>query len=475
MKKGKPGYKSVWAKKLVLALVLGSCITGASMQENLVFAAGDSSYEASTDGTASASGTSAVAIGNSATASSDYTTAIGQQALASGNSSTAIGQAAEASGNFSIANGTLATAAGENSIAVGYYAKAGGKLKNLDDGTYTIYGDNSTAIGQYAQAGSSHSTAIGSGALAGSMVTGVGKSRAAFGQAYVGDYSTAIGDSANAAGDNSTATGQGAVAGGLLYNTANNPAFERTIANATANGQGAQAIGDNSTAVGQGALAGGVFYDNGDLSQRHVVSNATALGQGAQANFDNSTALGQGAQANAGNSVALGAGSVATRPSSVSVGAPGAERTITNVAEGTSPNDAVNYRQMSRTGALAAALSGLSVLPYDPHNRTQIAVSGGFFHAEQALALGVNHYVKENILLNLGVAKSSDDYMGRLGLTWRLGKDNAGKTVNGTQVSVVSDLQTKVKQQNEKISQLETQNVKMQTQIDELKKLLTNH
>ncbi len=98
-------------------------------------------------------------------------------------------------------------------------------------------------------------------------------------------------------------------------------------------------------------------------------------------------AFGDGAIATAGNSVALGQNSSdGGRANTVSVGAPGSERTISNVAAGVLPTDAVNVSQLSTStstltdtfnrkinhvdrdlsGGIAAAAALMNVIPYVP-------------------------------------------------------------------------------------------------------------
>lgn len=88
------------------------------------------------------------------------------------------------------------------------------------------------------------------------------------------------------------------------------------------------------------------------------VNNTAALPKPVASGTD-SIAMGAGAQAVAANSVAIGSGSVADRAGSVSLGSVGAERQLTNLADGTTLTDAVNVRQLSKgiDGAVAAANS----------------------------------------------------------------------------------------------------------------------
>jgi autotransporter adhesin len=147
---------------------------------------------------------------------------------------------------------------------------------------------------------------------------------------------------AQATGIDSTAAGPQAVAAG---------------ANSVATGKAANAAADNAVATGNAAAATGTA--------------AVAVGSNATASGAQSTAVGADAKATASNSVALGSGSVADRSNSVSVGAVGAERQITNVADGVADTDAANLRQVK-------AISG------DVTN--VIAGKDGMFQVENSLA-----------------------------------------------------------------------------------------
>ncbi|WP_256943285.1 YadA family autotransporter adhesin [Achromobacter xylosoxidans] len=128
---------------------------------------------------------------------------------------------------------------------------------------------------------------------------------------------------------------------------------------------------DNYTKGGAGIK---YFHANGGASAMLPDSQAKglgsiAIGPGAAANGGNSVALGNGAAAGKDGDVALGAGAVADRGAesyagkysdaqnrsagTVSVGASGAERTLSNLADGRDATDAVNLRQLD--GALKQA------------------------------------------------------------------------------------------------------------------------
>ncbi|WP_230941652.1 YadA family autotransporter adhesin [Burkholderia cepacia] len=218
-----------------------------------------------------------------------------------------------------------------------------------------------------------------------------------------GAGSIVVGDGADASGANSSALGQGAVASGDKSSVL---------------GQGAQATGQNTTAVGQGAAASGSGSTAMGQGANASAANSTALGQGAHASAANSTALGQGANATGKNSVALGAGSVASRDNSVSVGAPGAERQITNVADGTAPTDAANMRQLNavrgQMGDVArkaysgiAAATALTMIPDVDQGKTiAVGLAGGSYQGYAASAVGFSARITQNLKIKGGVGFS---------------------------------------------------------------------
>lgn len=363
----------------------------------------------------------------------------------------------------------------------------------IDSGDYTAYpaaqentmlGDG-VAVGNGAIAGQSYidgdgnrlgdikDTAIGQGAIARDDIWNIGQATAIGQDAQATNmFSTAIGQGSRAQAEWSTATGQGSQAGGQ-FSTA-------TGSNATAAGDGSIAIGggreyavgaptnaaqaynSGSIAIGQGSVSG--------VAGSSTIDNTTAIGTGAQAIGTQSTATGakataigaystaygQSAQSIAANSVALGANSIAERPNTVSIGSAGAERQITNVADGTFDTDAVNVRQLHRVGAMAAAMAGLSPLGYDAYNRFQMSVAGGHYEGQNAGAIGAVYYFNDSFMAKAGGGFSSGEKMYTIGLAWKLGPVTT-KTVG---VGAVEKLQAQVQE--------------LQAQIDQLKQLLLN-
>lgn len=260
--------------------------------------------------------------------------------------------------------------------------------------TYHPAGNTISSIGAIVENGDKN-TAVGASVV---IATGGGNEVSTIGAfAGMGDGNTAIGyDSQIISGYNNKAIGFGAQAGGGNDNTAI--------------GRHASAIhGDSNTAMGAYSFAGGT----GDSSKSTL-----------------NTAIGYGAQAATGNSVALGAYSVADRPNSVSVGSYGNERQITNLAPGVYDTDAVNMSQLrgvddkvDRVGALALAFSALAPLPYDPKEPTQYSAGMGTYNGTNAVAIGIYHYTKPNVMINAAIGISSEGWekSARFGVSWRTG------------------------------------------------------
>ena len=86
-------------------------------------------------------------------------------------------------------------------------------------------------------------------------------------------------------------------------------------------------------------------------------------------------------------------------------------------------NESINI-----VGAPAAALSGLHPIQYNPYEPTTLSAAVGTYRDEYAVAVGVFHYVRSNVLFNLGASICSDgDVMGRAGVSLAVGKGGRKK------------------------------------------------
>ncbi len=318
-----------------------------------------------------------------------------------------------------IAIGTNSSASGVGSIAIG--------SSDHEYSSGAVAGNEAIAIGSGSTA-QDYAVAVGTGSSANTYGTAVGVLAKATGEA-----ATALGWNAQASGKNSTALG----------------------ASASATAEGATAIGYGSTASGVASTANGMnSVANGDYS--------AAFGTGAKTSAAYSTALGAGASATAANSVALGYNSVADRANTVSVGSVGNERQITNVADGTADTDAANMSQVRKVGAMAAAISGLTPMPYDGKTRLQILAGGGEYDGWRAFALGVGYYARDSLMLTGGMAFCGSERMVRLGLTWKLG--HAANKETAAAINGNSDMQMALRQRNVQIVQMQNQLQQQQEQ-----------
>jgi len=225
-------------------------------------------------GTATATGSDSVAIGNGASTAANFRSiAIGLSASAQNSNgyTTAIGYSATASGNSSIAIGEVAEAYNDHCIAIGRYSDAVANY-SISLGSAAVNGSTSTgsvAIGWGATNGRDNQVSVGKGATCGNYVNG---------GVSIGPYTLSSGIST--------------VSVGCGYSTT-----YRTKAYSSGQAFGAYAYAQsNGTAVGYQA------YQTG--------SNATAVGLQSNATGSNATALGNGANANANNKFVLGNSSI---------------------------------------------------------------------------------------------------------------------------------------------------------------------
>lgn len=284
----------------------------------------------------------------------------------------------QALGGDSLAIGPRAVAEGDSSIALGNGARAGaaragaiGNGNQVDaEGAFAVGGGNTVAAANAFVLG--NNVSILDDTLVGAVVLGHGSSVAAaqaVASVTLNGVQYAYAGAAPAAGDVVSVGAQGA------ERQIQNVAAGRVAATSTDAINGSQlyaahqAIDAIGSTVQQITSGGGVKYfhanggPNGVLADSQAVGvGAVAAGPGAMASSDGSTALGQDARAARAGDVALGSGAVADRGAerytgrysgaanstagTVSVGAAGAERSISNVADGRDATDAVNVRQL---------------------------------------------------------------------------------------------------------------------------------
>ncbi len=136
---------------------------------------------------------------------------------------------------------------------------------------------------------------------------------------------------------------------------------------------------------------------------------------------------------------------------------------------------------VNETGAMSAALAGLTPLMYDPLEPTQIMAGFGHYKDENAVALGVAHYANESTMLHIGASLSGGEQMINAGVTWKVGSSKAKESIpekyRGGPISSVYVLQdevTALKEENKALrahnEQVEKDNADMKEKIDRLMK-----
>ena len=279
------------------------------------------------DGSTSANGTGALAIGNNAQAKTNGALAIGPNSthttIANSNNSIAIGVNLQATGQKAIGIGADTNVNGTSAIAIGN--NDSGRITNQGvsgDGAIgvgsnlTVRGNNAIAVGTEAQAKEISTVAVGANTQAtGAEAVAIGKGAAstaskalAFGQgAQAKDSDTvAVGTAAQATLANSIAIGKNSFARGLYSGVTG-------AGRAIAVGFNTQAIGEDSVAIGSGVDANAAALAQnrqsvalGWQARATGTTQAVAIGPDARASGAQSTSIGNNTRATGASSIAIG-------------------------------------------------------------------------------------------------------------------------------------------------------------------------
>ena len=296
-----------------------------------------SANESSPNAQPSATGSNAIAVGDSATASGSYGLALGAYSSASG-SSTFSAQGGTASALSSTAIGSQSVASGTSSVALGYNADA--------------TGDFSAALGRDAQAiTASRAVAIGKSRASGdtSFAAAVGNN-SSYGASgansiAIGQLSQATQANSIAIGDTATSTTANQIALGGATDTVK---ISNTYTLPTADGTNGQVMTTNGSGVVSFADAGGgadlyAAETTGSSAPSASGTRSLAIGSGASSAGTEGVAVGVNANAYGNSSVAIGDGTVAGTYS-VAIGWDAADTGPNNVLIGRISSS--NYRQM---------------------------------------------------------------------------------------------------------------------------------
>ena len=399
------------------------------------------------NGTTSAHGSGAVAIGNNAQASNNGALAIGPNSgtsstIAASNNSTAIGVNIKATGQKAITIGADTSVNGQGSIGIG--SNDAGRAaalgvqgtKSIGIGTHVLVrGDNIIAVGADVVANKNNTVAIGYATQATAEQTvAIGSETKAEAQnaVVIGNRASVNADTAPADPNVSgTTTGAGSVAIGALSTasgtnaTAIGQASNAYGQNSFAGGQNSQATGKSSVALGDGAMAkGNSSVAVGPYSQAPALGAAT-LGFNNRATGENSLAVGRQANAAKANAIALGNEAKSLGEDAVAVG------NNANAAQ----NRAMAFGKNSQALAGDAiamgdstVASGQNALAFGKSNKAEgkdaIAIGttnnawkvdsiafGRSANAdgEQAVAIGLNSHARQTNAVALGQGANADD------------------------------------------------------------------
>lgn len=273
----------------------------------------------------------------------------------------------------------------------------------------------------------------------------------------------------------------------------------------TSIGNSNKVTGSSSTAVGYKNEVSG--NKSGAFGDPNIVTgnSSYAFGNDNTIAGNDNFVLGSNVNIGAGisNSVALGNNSTVKASNEVSVGSTGNERKITNVADGelsSTSTDAVTGKQlfdvmqnsgttgiknlrneinkklddtrdeMRGIGALSASLSALHPMQYDPKAPNQIMAGVGTYKNKQAVAVGMSHYFKENVMMTAGIALSNErktNAMANLGVTWKIGK--GGETSAEIPQSVIQNEMARLARENQ---EQKAENRELKARVQKLEETL---
>ena len=124
--------------------------------------------------------------------------------------------------------------------------------------------------------------------------------------------------------------------------------------------------------------------------------------------------------------------------------------------------------EIGRVGAQGAALSALKPIQYDPLEPTQIMAGYGNYRGNSALALGVAHYKNESTLIHGGVswAGGSSHMMANAGVTWKVGnRDSEAAVADRYRKGPISSAYA----MQQEMASVKAQNAGLKSEVSDLK------
>ncbi len=446
---------------------------------------------------AKAPGWGSSAYGVGAQARSTWSTALGNQSRANetkGVGGTAIGTTAKAEDNYATAVGLGAEAKAGYSTALGMQAMATGGY--------------STALGMQAMATQRNSVALGAGSVdraatmetQGTIPLSDGKTRD-FGNFAGNDPTGVVSVGAenkerqviNVAAGKVSADSTDAINGSQLYSLAGEV------------GKNTEAISKNTQDIQniQNTLDDGMKYggDTGDVIKKKLNNQVNVIGgirdtskltaadnigvvsygtDNLKVRLAKNLDLGNDGSVTTGDTTINNNGvTINNGPSITKDGINAGGKTISNVANGTNANDAVNKGQLdeamrntssevnrvargldrldsrvNKVGANAAALAALHPQDFDPDDKWDFAAGYGNYKDAHAIAVGAFYRPNEDTMLSVGGSFGGGENMVNAGITFKLGQKNSVGRSKVAMAKEIIDLKTEVqllKNQNQTI------------------------
>ena len=419
---------------------------------------------------ANAKGEDSVAVGKEAVAESKDSVAIGKGSTATGEGSTVVGSGASATGENSVAIGKDSVATGKDEVSFGGGTREVVDAETGETKTETVY----RTLTNVADGVNAHDvTTVGqvTNMIQEKVTEQVGDKMQYI--TYNNETKTLVnGDGNKATGQNSTVTG--------TNNTVTGDTINVYGYNNTASGEGSNTYGNNNNVSGKES---GAFGNNNTVSG----DSSYAIGNKNEISGGNSYALGDNTKVSGSNSVAIGSGSEATEDNVVSFGNDSVKRKLTNIADGTSANDAATYGQLSQVEervttveeavnsigstvntldtrlnqgvAGAAALAALHPLDYDPLDKLSFAAGFGRYKSANAFALGAFYRANEKTMFSVGGAFGNGEDVFNAGVSFALGSGSKRKAVKADEMAGV-------------IQNLRQENAELRQRLERVEKLL---
>jgi hypothetical protein len=419
-----------------------------------------------------ATGSSSIALGGFNEATGDFSAALGTNTQAVGYAATALGRFTNATGDFSMAAGSVSTASATGSTALG--------------GNTVASADYSTATGRYTDAIGYAATAIGDSSLA----SGPLSFAAGFRTVASGNTSTAMGRYTDAIGYAATAMGDSTLASGLMSFATG---FRTTASGnyAAAMGSGTMASGNYAAAMGYNTTAGGNYATAMGFITTASGTASTAMGDNTIASGRNSTAMGESTTASGNESTAMGYFTTASGDRSTAIGSYVSANgqvgslVIGDYSTSTIMNSAGfnsfrarfegGYRfytssDLTTSCALSAGSNAWSTTSDSRLKENFEPVNGeDFLNKISLLSLTSWNYKKQNPQTFRHYGPMAQDFFAAFGKD-KYGTIGNDTTINSADFDGVNLIAIQaLEKRTQKIQQLETDNAKLQKELNDLK------